>query len=178
MNYFILYIYMAGFHTKTFLKHDDYMTPFDAWKNIKDYIPKSAKIWSPFYGDGKQKEYFKQLGFNIIHKKKDFFNFEPKKYDIIIDNPPFTLKKEVFTKLKELDKPFIIICPSSMINTKYIRDLFSSSKEGNKDKIQIIIPRKRIQFIKDGIEKNNRCNFDCFYYCYKMNLNKDIIWLH
>jgi hypothetical protein len=31
---------MAGFHTKTFLKHDDYMTPKYAWEDIKDYIPK------------------------------------------------------------------------------------------------------------------------------------------
>ena len=30
---------MAGFHTKTFLKHDDYMTPKYAWENIKQYIP-------------------------------------------------------------------------------------------------------------------------------------------
>ena len=168
---------MAVYHPKTFLKHDDYMTPFDAWKSIKDYIPKNSKIWSPFYGDGKQKEYFKQLGFNIIHKKKDFFNFEPKNYSIIIDNPPFSLKKEVFKRLKELDKPFIIICPSSMINTKYIRDLFSSSKE-----IQIMIPKKRINFLKKingEIPKGwgNRCNFECFYYCYKMNLDNDIIWL-
>ena len=159
-------------------ENDNFTTNKEEWKRIKDFIPLDKKIWSPFYCDGKQKEYFKELfDVNIIHEDKDFFIYTPQ-YDIIIDNPPFTLKKEVFTKLKELDKPFIIICPSSMINTKYIRDLFSSSKEGNKDKIQIIIPRKRIQFIKDGIEKNNRCNFDCFYYCYKMNLDKDIIWLH
>ena len=45
------------------------------------------------------------------------------------------------------------------------------------DKLQIIIPRKRIQFIKNGNELQNKCNFDCFYYCYKMNLERDIIWL-
>ena len=28
---------MAGFCTKTFIKHDDYMTPKIAWKNIKDF---------------------------------------------------------------------------------------------------------------------------------------------
>jgi hypothetical protein len=161
---------MAGFHAKTFLKYDDYMTPFEAWENIIHLIPKNSKIWSPFYGDGKQKEHFKKLGFNIIHKKKDFFIYEPKKYNIIIDNPPFSCKKEVFTRLKELNKPFIIICPSSMINTLYIRNLF-------KNEIQILIPKRRIQFIKDGIEKNNRCNFECFYYCYKMNLKNDITWL-
>lgn len=31
---------MAGFHTKTFLKHDDYMTPKSAWVNIQHIIPK------------------------------------------------------------------------------------------------------------------------------------------
>lgn len=162
---------MAGFHTKTFLKYDDYMTPFEAWENIIYLVPENSNIWSPFYGDGMQKKHFEKLGFNIIHKKKDFFTYEPKKYNLIIDNPPFSCKKEVFTRLKELGKPFIIICPSSMINTVYIRNLFKN------DKLQILIPKRRIQFIKDGIDKNNRCNFDCFYYCYKMNLKNDITWL-
>ena len=30
---------MAGFHTKTFLKHDDYMTPNYVWDWIEQYIP-------------------------------------------------------------------------------------------------------------------------------------------
>ena len=92
---------------------------------------------------------------------------------ILLLVPPFSKKKEVFTRLKELNKPFIMICPSSMLNTQYIRKLFSKTE----DKLQIIIPRKRIQFIKDGNELQNKCNFDCFYYCYKMDLKNDIIWL-
>ena len=88
-------------------------------------------------------------------------------------------KKEDLTqiknRLKELDKPFIMICPSSMLNTQYIKELFMN-------KLQIIIPRRRINFTKkiDGVIPKNwgdRCNFDCFYYCYKMNLERDIIWL-
>ena len=48
--------------------------------------------------------------------------------------------------------------------------------------IQIIIPRRRIHFDKlvDGKKPEdfiNRCNFDCFYYCYKMKLDRDIVWL-
>ena len=31
---------MAGFHTKTFIKHDDYMTPKHAWEDIKHLIGK------------------------------------------------------------------------------------------------------------------------------------------
>ena len=162
---------MAGFHTKTFLKHDDYMTPFYAWDNIKQYIPKNKLIWECFYGDGKSGKYLIDMGFKVIHEKLDFFKHN--KGDILVSNMPFSKKKEVFTRLHKLDKPFIMICPSSTIHTLYFRNLFSKSK----NKIQIIIPRKRIHFIKDGITKTNKCNFDCFYYCYKIGLKRDITWL-
>jgi hypothetical protein len=64
---------MAGFHTKTFLQHDDYMTPKYAWENIKEYIPKNKVIWEAFYGDGKSGQYLHELGFPIIHQPVDFF---------------------------------------------------------------------------------------------------------
>ena len=164
---------MAVFHTKTFLEHDDYMTPKYVWENIKEYIPNDKVIWEAFYGDGKSGEYLKQLGFNVIHEPIDFFKED--RGDIIITNPPFSKSKEVMNRLYELDKPFILIFPSSKINTQYFR------KWKNKN-IQIIIPRTRIHFekkINGEIPKNwkKACNFDCFYYCYKINLHNDITWL-
>ena len=166
---------MASFHTKTFQKHDDYMTPFTAWKAIDEYIPKDKIIWECFYGDGKSKEHLLKLGCKeVIHEDIDFF--ENDKGDVIISNPPFSKAKDIMPRLKELDKPFILIMPSSKICTNYFRDSF-------KDKnIQIIIPRRRIHFIKlvNGEipeKQDNKCNFDCFYYCYKMNLPRDIMWL-
>jgi hypothetical protein len=167
---------MAGFHTKTFLKHDDYMTPFSAWENIKDYIPKDKLIWEAFYGDGKSGSYLKELGFNVFHEPIDFF--ENDKGDIVVSNPPFSKVPEIITRLKELNKPFILIMPSPKINTQYFRKLFSNTD----DPIQLIIPRKRIHFEKqiDGKIPDNwksDCNFDCFYYCWKMGLERDIIWL-
>jgi len=161
---------MASFHTKTFLTYDDYMTPKYAWENIQQYIPKEKIIWEAFYGDGRSGLYLKDLGFNVVQEKIDFFTNN--KGDIIVSNPPFSICKEIFERLKILDKPFILILPSSKINTSYVRNFF------NNKKLQIIIPRKRIQFIKNGNELQNKCNFDCFYYCYKMNLEKDIIWLN
>jgi hypothetical protein len=165
---------MAGFHTKTFLKHDDYMTPKHAWEDIKEYIPKN-KIWEAFYGNGESGKYLTELGFDVIHEPLDFFTEPPEQYDTIVSNPPFSLSKEVMNKLLEYDKPFILIMPSSKINTSYFRAW--------KDKgLQIIIPRKRIHFKKlvDGKVPDNyksSCNFDCFYYCYKINLPTDIVWL-
>ena len=167
---------MAGFHTKTFLKHDDYMTPKYAWENIQHLIPKDKIIWEAFYGDGKSGNYLTELGFNVFHEQIDFFKEEPLHWDMIVTNPPFSKSKEILTKLKELDKPFILILPSSKINTKYVRENYKNNG------LQIIIPRKRIHFDKlvNGEKPENwknACNFDCFYYCYKMNLPNDIIWL-
>ncbi len=148
---------------------DNYMTNKIEWLRIKDFIPNDKKIWSPFYGDGKQKEYFKEMGFDIIHDDEDFF--ENNRGEIVIDNLPFSKKKEILIRLKELEKPFIIICPSMMLSYKYFQELF-------KDSIQIIIPNKRINFRHiDSQKKNYSPPFASFYYCYKMNLKKDLIFI-
>jgi hypothetical protein len=165
---------MAGFHTKTFLKHDDYMTPKYAWENIQHLIPKDKVIWEAFYGDSKSGAYLQELGFNVIHEPVDFF--ENNLGQVVCSNPPYSKSKEVLTRLKQLEKPFILILPSSKINTQYVRQLFKNQG------LQIIIPKNRIHFEKhiEGKVPDNRknaCNFDCFYYCYKLELPKDIMWL-
>ena len=158
---------------RTFEKHDSYMTPKYAWENIQHFIPREKVIWESFYGDGKSGDYLKELGFKVIHKDADFFE---KDYgDIIVSNPPFSLSKRVMERLKYLDKPFIIILPSAKICTSYVRETF-------KENLQIIIPRKRIHFTKlvNGVVPDgwkSACSFECFYYCYKMNLPRDIVWL-
>jgi len=159
---------MAGFTTKTFLQLDDYMTPEHAWKDIKDYIPADKIIWEPFYGDGKSGEYLRNMGFNVIHEQEDFF--ENNRGECIVTNPPFSDKKDIINRLIEIDKPFIIILNQNTINNNYVRELL-------RDHLQIIIPRKRIQFVKNGNELQNKCNFDSFYFCWKMGYEKDIIFL-
>jgi hypothetical protein len=149
---------------------DNYVTNKFDWERIKDYIPKDKVIWSPFYCDGKQKEYFKEIGFDIIHEDKDFFSYTPN-YDLVIDNPPFSKKQEILQKLSDLDKPFILICPSMLLSYKYFQDLFKEKG------IQIIIPYKRINFKHITSQKSYSPPFASFYFCYKMNLEKDILFI-
>jgi hypothetical protein len=156
-----------------FQKHDDYMTPKSAWESIKQFIPKDKVIWEAFYGDGTSAIHLRDLGFEVIHRPIDFF--ENDLGDVIVSNPPFSKSKQVMERLKLLDKPFILILPSQKINSGYMRNTF-------KEKLQIIIPPKRIHFIKlvNGVVPENwknACAFDCFYYCYKIDLPNDITWL-
>ena len=32
------------------VKHDDYMTPYTAWSDICEYLPKDRKVWEAFRG--------------------------------------------------------------------------------------------------------------------------------
>ena len=149
---------------------DNYITNKEDWEKIKEYIPKDKVIWSPFYCDGKQKEYFKDMGFDILHEDKDFFSYTPE-YDIMIDNPPFSKKKEILTRIKEIDKPFILIIPSVMLCYKYFQDYF-------KNDLQMIVTYNRIKFRHiNSTNKNYTPPYASFYFCYKMNLPKDLIFI-
>ena len=150
---------------------DNYATDKKGWEIIEPYIPKDKVIWSPFYCDGKQKEYFEEMGYDIIHEDKDFFSYTPE-YDILVDNPPFSKWKAVCKRLKELDKPFIIIAFPKVFLLKGFTNLF-------KDELQIIIPTKRPTFTHlINPKKNYTPPFGVWYFCYKMNLEKDLIFIY
>jgi len=158
------------------MKFDDYMSPFYAWDDIKHLIPRDKVIWEAFYGDGESGKFLTELGFRVIHEDIDFFNND--KGDVIVSNPPFSLIPDILNRMVDIQKPFILIMPSSKINTQYFRKF----QQSQQDNIQIIIPKKRIHFKKlvDGkpVENwKNACYFDCFYYCWKIGLANDITWL-
>lgn len=158
---------------KRYKKDDDYETPKSAWEAIKPYLPLDKVAYDPFICSGRSVEFFEEL--NILHNEPqgDFFENEING-DYVLSNPPFTLKKETLQRLvNELDVPFIMIMPSQTINAVYFREIFKSKE----DLLQIAIPRKRINFIKDG-EVKKGCAFDCFYFCYKMNLPSSIVFLN
>ena len=83
----------------------------------------------------------------------------------------FSKKREVLTRLKELNKPFIMIIPTCLLSLKWFQKLYSNQ-------IQIIIPMKRLTFTKlNEISNGYTPPFGSFIYCYKMNLEKDLIFL-
>jgi|TARA_R110000824_G_scaffold219681_2_gene406672 23S rRNA G2445 N2-methylase RlmL len=148
---------------------DDYMTPNAVWDSIKHLIPKDKIIWECFYGNGESAKYLSKIGFNVESYDIDFFNETNFKYDILISNMPYSIKAKVFQKLAEINKPFMMLVPVATMTKQYLKKYF-------KNQIQIIIPERRIQFIKNG-KQTDRCYFDTIFICYKMNLLSDIVFL-
>ena len=149
---------------------DNYTTDEWCWELIRDIIPKNKIIWSPFFNEGKMKEYFNNMDFDIIHEDKDFFSYTPQ-YDLLIDNPPFSKFPEVCDRLKDLDKPFILLSPCRPFLTKKFQNRF-------KEHLQIIIPNKRLTFTHlDNGNKKYSPPYGAWFFCYKMNLPKDLMWI-
>ena len=160
------------FKTKKGNKSEDsYMTPRHAWADIEAYLPKDKIVWEAFYGDGKSAEYIKELNCNVISEDVDFFESKID-FNIIVTNPPYSCKPNVFSRLKELNKPFILLVPSSTITKKFYKDT------GFAEKCGIIIPKRRIHFIRNG-EQTRRSWFDVIYVCYQIkDVNpREIIYL-
>jgi hypothetical protein len=147
-------------------KDDDYETPLSAWQSIQDYLPKDKVIWEPFYCSGVSGDHLRSLGFTVLHEDEDFFEHD--RGDLIVSNPPFSQKKEVLHRLKALGKPFVLILPASVLGTKMLSDLFPD--------IQLLVPKGRISFVKNG-EQTKSAWFASFFYCWKMNLPKDLVFL-
>jgi len=167
-------IYSKG----TQVRNDEYMTPKGAWEDIQMYIPGDKLIWEAFYGDGTSGQYLRELGFDVIHEDVDFYSRIPSADEICVSNPPFSGTQKILQRLVDIDMPFILILPSSKINTQYFRNIFANRSEP----IQLIVPKKRISFrclTETGTYEQSKSGawFDCFYYCWKMDLPRDIMWL-
>ena len=163
---------MCSLSIKQDFKNDDqYNTPKEAWEAIAKFIPKDKTLWEAFMmgnTSSKSMDYLTELGCDVVGSPElDFF--ENNLGDVICSNPPYSIKKRIFKRLAELDKPFILLLPVSTITKQFVKVL-------KREFIQIIIPDKRIQFIK-GEDPLKRCWFDTAFLCYKMNLKNDITFI-
>lgn len=153
---------------------DEYYTPKEAVTPLLEFLDKNSVIWCPF--DTKDSEYVKILSnngnkviFSHIEEGKDFFNYEPEEYDLIISNPPFSCKDEVLKRLHNLNKPYAMLFPPPTLQGQkrfqYLQDC------------QALIFDKRINFYQD-VEHTIRAKnvaFASIYIC-KNFLPKDLIF--
>ena len=146
--------------SKDYKANDNYYTPQKEWAAVAPYLPKDKLIWEAFYGDGKSGNYLKELGFNIIHEQEDFF--ATNKGDIVVSNPPYSCKKEVLQRLYSLQKPFVLLMPYEVLFYKYF--------EPFRNDCSLLIPSKRVNFLKDG--KEVKFNYQTVWFCWKMNVPK------
>lgn len=149
-------------------RNDEWYTPvygvLPIIKHIKDkYSPEKTVIWCPF--DNESSNYvieLKKHGYKVIasHKdeKRDFFKWQPSdRWDIIVSNPPFSIKDQVLSRAYQLQKPFALLLPLSALEG------VSRNKLYIKNGLQLLKFDRRISF------NNTRgISFATGYFCWKI----------
>ena len=152
--------------------NDECYTPDYGVRPIIKFIPREAIVWCPF--DTGDSEFVKQIehnGNDTIHSHisegKDFYRYEPERWDVIVSNPPYTNKRQIFERALSFGKPFALLMSNTWLNDSAPKILFLNKQ------LQLLMFDKRIKYINHG-EVNNKITFSSSYFCYRF-LPRDII---
>jgi hypothetical protein len=154
--------------------NDECYTPAYGVVPILEYIPKNSIVWCPF--DTEESEFVKQISKqnlvvrSHINEGKDFFTYEPDKWDVIVSNPPFSNKRKFFERSLSFNKPFALVMSNTWLNDSAPKQLFV-----DKD-LQLLMFDKRMKFIRlngNNVD-DNKITFSSSYYCWNF-LPKQII---
>lgn len=160
---------MPMIQMKSTKESNERYTPRHAVLPIIKYLPSGAVIWCPFDTDNSEFVLaLKEHGFKVVHSHiltgKDFFDYEPEHWDIIVSNPPFGNKKEIFERCLSFRKPFALLMSNMWLNDAAPCRLFKDRE------LQLLLFDRRVQYNKLG-----RIPFGSGYYCHKI-LPKQIIF--
>ena len=136
---------------------DEYYTPKYAVNIITEYIKKDDIVWCPF--DKKESNFVKiiektnKVYYTHIDTGDDFLLYEPDfEFDVIISNPPFSIKNEVLKKCYDYNKKFCLMLPFTMFNSIKTVSML-------KNDIQFLITDRRISY------NGERPNFTTWFVC-------------
>lgn len=123
---------------------DNCFTPFYAVEPLIKYSPKNKTIWLPFDEDwSAYYQLLKENGFKVVRSSliegQDFFEYEPKEWDIIVSNPPFSVKDQVLERVYSFGKPFALLLPLNSLQGQKRYNYFRNG-------IQLLAFDKRINY--------------------------------
>lgn len=131
---------------------DEYYTPRYIVEILLPYLKKKnyKTIWCPF--DKEWSEYvkvFKEHDYDVIYShidnNQDFLDYTPERsFDVIISNPPFSIKNKVFEKLVALEKPFAILMSATSVQSASFVQLLNLQED-----MKFILFDKRISYNGD-----------------------------
>ena len=163
---------MANFKdAPIFAVYDDYYTPAWVWEKIKHLVPQDKVIWEACMLNATEStsmDIWKNWGYNIVGDKSwDILTCPVPECDMIVTNPPFETekKKQILQRLVNIGKPFIIIMNSTNTFSNYFHEIMDLNNT------QIIVPKQKLHFRKNGEEEKKNTSFYSVFVAYKMNLS-------
>lgn len=117
---------------------DELYTPKEVFDILCPYIPKNKLIFECANGTGKLKSIMEEEGYGVI--ASDNFLEDKPDYDIIVTNPPYSMKDKFLDEAYKRGKPFAFLLPITALEGLKRQSLYK--KHG----LQILFPKRRTDF--------------------------------
>ena len=96
---------------------DELYTPSEALSYLLPYLP-SAIIWESAPGTGRLIRLLERAGHRVVWEDKDYFSWQPDNWDLMVTNPPFSIKARWLHRANELGKPYAILLPVTALGAR------------------------------------------------------------
>lgn len=146
----------------------DLLIPHLTWLSHPNF-----RIWECASGQGKIVDRLEENGFSVFgtdlqHTPSVNFLYDvaPMKFDCIVTNPPFSLKRKFYFKCLDYQKPFALLIPADY--SGWLIDAV------NRDGCEKIIPTRRIDYItpNGNSGKSSASQFHSMWLTWGFNLGK------
>ena len=101
---------------------DEVHTPMEAVLYLSPFLKREWIIWECASGSGVLANNLRGEGFKVI-EGQDFFS-ESFEADIIITNPPYSLKDKFIQRAYSLNKPFCLLLPITALEGRKRGELY------------------------------------------------------
>jgi hypothetical protein len=144
--------------------NDECYTPEYGVLPILEYIPSGAVVWCPF--DTHESNFVKlisqtnEVKASHISQGLDFYKYEPNRWDVMVSNPPFTNKRQIFERALSFQKPMALLMSNTWLNDKYSKWVFFEAGRT----MELLMFDRRIKFLNNG-KQENKITFSSSYFC-------------
>lgn len=118
-----------------------------------------ARDWCPF--DQADSEFVVQLeraGHEVVRSHiaegRDFYRTQPRRWDILVSNPPFTNKAGIFRRALSFGKPFALLMTLTWLNDAAPKRLFRERA------LQLLMFEERVDY-----GQGDKITFSSAYFC-------------
>lgn len=162
--------------TATSAGYDCCQTPSYALEPLLPYIPRHAVIWEPACGAGLLAQALREAGHTVIgtdilqDPEYNFFTWQPPRFDMIITNPPYSIKYKWLERCYQLGRPFALLIPVESIGAAAAQEQYRAYGT------EWLMLDKRVDFImpvRGG--EGSSAQFPTFWSCWRL-LSERVVW--
>lgn len=156
--------------------YDACQTPPHAVDPLLPYLPTDLVIWEPAQGEGFLVEAFydssrRVIGSDILDGQ-NFFEYEPDEdWDVIVTNPPYSLKFKWLERCYQLGKPFALLLPVETLGAATSQAMFEQYG------MELLLLNKRVNFKMPNKGWDGAgAQFPVAWFTWGLNLESSIVY--